>query len=105
VLIRTLRQRACWECVDCRRQTSLICGTVFQTTKLALPRWFLAMHLLTRTKNGTSALELKPNLGVCYKTALLLKHKIMEVMRLREDSPQLCGRIEIDDAYLGGDHA
>jgi len=94
-----------WECVDCRHQTSLICGTVFQATKLALPRWFLAMHLLTRTKNGTSALELKRDLGACYKTALLLKHKIMEVMRLREDSRQLCGRIEIDDAYLGGEHA
>ena len=93
-----------WECVECRHQTSLICGTIFQATKLALPRWFLAMHLLTRTKNGTSALELKRDLGVCYKTALLLKHKIMEVMRLREDSRQLSGRIEIDDAYLGGEH-
>ena len=91
-----------WECVDCRHQTSLICGTIFQATKLALPRWFLAMHLLTRTKNGTSALELKRDLGVCYKTALLLKHKIMEVMRLREDTRQLSGRIEMDDAYLGG---
>ena len=68
--------------------------TIFQATKLALPRWFLAMHLLTRTKNGTSALELKRDLGVCCKTALLLKHKIMEVMRLREDSRQLSGRIE-----------
>ena len=94
-----------WECVDCRCQTSLICGTIFQSTKLALTRWFLAMHLLTRTKNGTSALELKRDLGVCYKTALLLKHKIMEVMRLREEPRQLSGRIEIDDAYLGGERA
>lgn len=92
-----------WECADCRHQCSLICGTIFQATKLALPVWFLAMHLLTRTKNGTSALELKRDLGVCYKTALLLKHKVMEVMRLREDTRQLSGRIEIDDAYLGGE--
>lgn len=63
------------------------------------------MHLLTRTKNGTSTLELKRDLGVRYKTALLLKHKIMEVMRLREDSRQLYARIEVDDAYLGGEHA
>ena len=42
---------------------------------------------------------------VCYKTALLLKHKLMEVMRLREDSRQLIGRVEIDDAYLGGERA
>ena len=41
-------------------------------------------------------------LGVCYKTAWLMKHKLMEVMREREDSRQLEGRVEIDDAYLGG---
>lgn len=91
-----------WECLDCGHQCSLISGTIFESTKLALTRWFWAMHLLTRTKNGTSALELKRDLGVCYKTALLLKHKLMEVMRLREESRQLTGRVEMDDAYLGG---
>ena len=91
-----------WECLDCGHQCSLISGTIFESTKLALTRWFWAMHLLTRTKNGTSALELKRDLGVCYKTALLLKHKLMEVMRLREESRQLSGRVEMDDAYLGG---
>jgi ribosomal protein L37AE/L43A len=91
-----------WECLDCRHQCSLISGTIFESTKLPLTRWFWAMHLLTRTKNGTSALELKRDLGVCYKTALLLKHKVMEVMRLREESRQLKGRVEMDDAYLGG---
>ena len=39
--------------------------------------------------------------GVCYRTAWLVKHKLMEVMRLREDGRQLTGRVEIDDAYLG----
>lgn len=78
-----------WECSDCGHQCSLISGTVFESTKLALTRWFWAMHLLTRTKNGTSALELKRDLGVCYETALLLKHKVMEVMRLREEPRQL----------------
>ena len=43
------------------------------------------------------------HLGVCYKTAWLVKHKLMEVMRVREDSRQLDGRVEIDDAYLGGE--
>jgi hypothetical protein len=61
------------------------------------------MHLLTQAKNGVSSLELKRHLGVCYKTALLLKHKLMEVMRLREEPRRLTGRVEIDDAYLGGE--
>jgi ribosomal protein L37AE/L43A len=92
-----------WECLACSHQCSLISGTVFEATKLKLTRWFLAMHLLTQAKNGVSALELKRHLGVCYKTAWLLKHKLMEVMRLREEPRQLTGRVEIDDAYLGGE--
>jgi ribosomal protein L37AE/L43A len=94
-----------FQCSACRHQTSLIAGTVFDSTKLALTRWFLAMHLLTQAKNNVSALELKRHLGVCYKTAWLLKHKLMEVMRLREDSRQLTGRVENDDAYLGGERS
>ena len=65
----------------CRHQCSVISGTVFEATKLPLTRWFLAMHLLTQAKNNVSALELKRHLGVCYKTAWLMKHKLMEVMR------------------------
>ena len=49
-----------------------------------------------------AALELMRHLGVCYKTAWLIKHKLMEVMRVREDDCQLDGRVEIDDACLGG---
>jgi hypothetical protein len=94
--------RRYWQCSAGRHQSSLTSGTVFAATKLPLKRWFLAMHLLTQAKNNVSALELKRHLGVCYKTALTMKHKLMEVMRLREDSRQLEGRVEIDDAYLGG---
>ena len=77
--------RRYWQCKACRHQCSAISGTIFESTKLALTRWFLAMHLLTQSKNNVSALELKRHLGVCYKSAWLMKHKLMEVMRLRED--------------------
>lgn len=95
--------RLLWQCARCRHQCSVISGTVFESTKLPLTSWFLAMHLLTQSKNNVSALELGRHLGVSYKTAWLLKHTVMEVMRLREDSRQLSGRVEIDDAYLGGE--
>ncbi len=95
--------RLYWQCTACRHQSSITSGTVFGSSKLGLTRWFLAMHLLTQTKNNVSALELMRHLGVCYKTAWLVKHKVMEVMRLREDPRQLTGRVEIDDAYLGGE--
>jgi len=61
------------------------------------------MQLLTQSKNNVSALELKRQLGVSYRSAWLMKHKIMQAMRLAEDGRELDGRIEIDDAYLGGE--
>jgi ribosomal protein L37AE/L43A len=101
VFVRSSRHY--WQCTACRHQCSVISGTIFESTKLPLTRWFLAMHLLTQSKNNISALELMRQLGVCYKTAWVLKHKLMEVMRLREEPRQLDGRVEIDDAYLGGE--
>ncbi|MGI9075965.1 MAG: IS1595 family transposase [Gemmatimonadaceae bacterium] len=97
--------RLYFQCSSCRHQCSVISGTIFEATKLPLTRWFLAMHLLTQSKNNVAALELKRHLGVCYKTAWLIKHKLMEVMRVREESRQLDGRVEIDDAYLGGERS
>jgi len=92
-----------WQCGACAHQCSLISGTIFESSKLPLSRWFLAMQLLTQSKNNVSALELMRQLGVSYRSAWLMKHKIMEAMRLREDRRELSGRVEIDDAYLGGE--
>jgi transposase-like protein len=97
--------RLYFQCTACRHQCSVTSGTIFGATKLPLTRWFLAMHLLTQSKNNVAALELMRHLGVCYQSAWLIKHKLMEVMRVREDSRQLEGRVEIDDAYLGGERA
>ena len=94
-----------WQCGSCDRQCSLIRGTMFEASKLALSRWFLAMQLLTQSKNNVSALELMRQLGVSYRSAWLVKHKIMEAMRLREQPRELDGRVEMDDAYLGGERS
>lgn len=94
-----------WQCGGCAQQCSLISGTIFESTKLPLRRWFLAMQLLTQSKNNVSALELMRQLGVSYRTAWLMKHKIMEAMRVREAGRELDGRVEIDDAYLGGERS
>lgn len=92
-----------FQCSRCRRQTSLTGGTIFHATKLPLTAWFLAMHLLTQTKNSISAMELMRHLGVGYATAWRVKHKLMQVMAEREANTVLSGRIELDDAYLGGE--
>lgn len=96
-------QRHLWQCHRCRHQTSLIAGTIFEATKLPLTIWFLAIYLITQSKNAISALSLKRQLGVSYPTAWLVKHKLMSVMADVEDDRQLDGRIELDDAVLGGE--
>ena len=98
-------ERTYWQCGHCRKQTTLTAGTLFEATKLPLTTWFLAMYLLTQAKNNVSALELMRHLGVCYRTAWLIKHKLIQVMAEREADRQLSGRVEIDDAYLGGERS
>jgi transposase-like protein len=100
----TYNGRRLWECLGCRYQCSSIAGTIFEATKLPLTKWFLAMFLMTQSKNSIAALELMRLVGVSYKTAWLLKHKLLEVMFQREAPRRLSGRVELDDAYLGGEH-
>lgn len=95
--------RGLFQCQECRHQTSPTAGTIFQGTKLPLTVWFQAMHLLTQGKHSVSALELKRQIGVCYETAWAVKQKLMQVMLEREEKTVLSGRIEVDDAYVGGE--
>ena len=53
-------------------------GTIFDSTKLALTLWFLAMRRLTQAKNNVSPLELRRQLGVSWRTAVRIKHKVMQ---------------------------
>lgn len=100
-----LKQRPVYQCHKCHHQTSLTAGTIFHGTKLPLKKWFLAIYLLTQRKKSTSALQLSREIGVNYNTAWTIKHKLMQVMMERERGKTLSGRIEMDDAYLGGEKA
>jgi transposase-like protein len=92
-----------FQCRACRKQVTLTEGTIFQSTKLSLIQWFQAMYLMTQNKNNVSILELKRHIGIGYKSAWGLKHKLMQVMYERETTTMLSGRVEVDDAYLGGE--
>lgn len=96
-------QQRLYACLQCRRQTSLIAGTILTATKLPLTKWFMGIYLLTQTKTNLAALELMRHLHVCYRTAWRLKHKLMQLMSNAEESRQLFDLVEIDDAYLGGE--
>ena len=91
------------QCNRCHHQTSITARTVFANTKLPLTVWFLAIYLLTQSKNGISAMALKRQLGIGYNAAWLMKHKLMQTMRERDDSQPLFGPVQIDDAVWGGE--
>ena len=97
-----LKCRELFQCTGCRRQTSLIAGTIFASTKLPLRLWFRAIYHLTQSKQGISSIELGRRLGVTQTTAWKIKHKLKQVMLERDGDKALTGRVEIDDAYLGG---
>ncbi|MEK0086202.1 IS1595 family transposase [Benzoatithermus flavus] len=97
-----LAERKLFQCNRCKHQVPLTAGTIFHATKLPLTTWFLAIHLIVTAKNGISSVELGRRLGVKQTTAWSMKHKIMQVMLEREAKKPLQGRVEIDDAYLGG---
>ena len=99
-----LKTRKLFQCNRCKKQVRLTAGTVFQDTKLPLTAWFVAIYHLARAKNGISSVELGRRLGVKRQTAWLIKHKLMRAMGAREaEKPKLAGRVEVDDAYLGGE--
>ena len=100
-----LEKRSLWQCNACRTQTSLTAVTIFAATKLDLMVWFRAMFHMTQTKQGISALELSRRLDVSYKTAWAMHHKLRQVMLERNQGEPLDGRIEMDDAYLGGERS
>ncbi len=88
-----------YECVDCGRQTSIVAGTIMHRTKLPLHLWFWAAHLMATHSNGISALQVKTQLDVSYKTAWLLEHKLRRAM-VDPDRTKLRGFVEVDQAEM-----
>lgn len=97
--------RNLFQCNACRHQTSLTAGSLMEHTKLPLTTWFLAIYLISQAKTGLSAMSLKRQIGVSYRTAWLLHQKINHAMAQQEGTHRLGGEIQIDDAYLGGERA
>jgi transposase-like protein len=90
-----------FDCDGCRYQFSVRVGTLFHDSKLPLWKWFLAVYVMGESKKGVSANQLKRMLGVSYKTAWYLCHRIRAAMH-DEAAPLLRGIVEVDETYIGG---
>lgn len=87
-------------CDSCSYQFSVTAGTIFHDTHLPLWKWFLATYLICESRKGMSANQIKRTLGISYKTAWYLCHRIRAAMA--EAEHKLTGTVEVDEVYLGG---
>ena len=92
-----------WKCHDCREQFSVTVGTVFERSKIALHTWLKAVYLLCSSKKGMCSHQLHRCLGVTYKTAWFMTHRIREAMRSGDLSPfgNGGGTVEVDETFIG----
>ena len=92
-----------WQCGDCEYQFSVTSGTVMHDSHLPLRKWFMAIYLMCESKKGVSANQLHRTLGVAYRTAWYLCHRIRKAMGKEPFSgPTLLGVVEVDETIVGG---
>ena len=94
--------RNLFQCTKCKHQCSLTSGTIFESSKLPLKTWFLAIYFITQSKDGLSGLHLRRLLGISVNAAFRMKQKIQHVMKSADDNLLLENLVELDDAYWGG---
>src|ERR1017187_5032717 len=92
-----------YQCVACNQQFSPTVGTIFHDSHLPLVKWFMALALLIDAKKGMSAKQLQNHLGIAYRTAWYMAHRIRKAMDKDEtEFPKLSGVVEVDETYVGG---
>jgi transposase-like protein len=92
-----------FQCGDCRQQFTVTVGTIFERSKVSLSKWMLATHLMASSKKGMSAHQLHRSIGVTYKTAWFMWHRIREAMN--GTAPANFGSgggvVEVDETFIG----
>ena len=98
-----------YRCRDCEQQFTVTVGTIFEDSHVALGKWLMAIHLMCASKKGMSAHQLHRMLGVTYKTAWFMAHRIRYAMTqeplvgmLKHAGHRLRGIVEADETYVGG---
>ncbi|MBI2584620.1 MAG: IS1595 family transposase [Rhodospirillales bacterium] len=94
-----------YHCKDCRRKFTAAVGTIYERSHIPMTKWLLATHLMCASKKGMSAHQLHRMIGLPYKTAWFMAHRIREGMRVLNPKGPLGGEgktVEADETYIGG---
>ena len=90
-----------WKCGACRKQSTVTVGTIFEDTHISLNKWLMAAFLICASKKGMSAHQLHRMLGLTYKSAWFMAHRIRYAMA-QLNLPMMSGTVEVDETYIGG---
>lgn len=95
-------KRRVLKCAICRKQFTVTVGTIFEDSHIPLTKWFMAIQLLCSSKKGMSAHQLHRTLGITYKSAWFMAHRIRHGMTQVLPVEKLTGTVEADETYIGG---
>ena len=90
-----------FKCSACKRQFTVTVGTIFEDSHIPLSTWVIALHLMAASKKGMSAHQLHRMLGVTYKSAWFMAHRIRWAMTQEPLAGKLSGIVEVDETYVG----
>lgn len=96
-------RKGLYKCNDCFKHFTVTVGTVFEGSRVPLNKWLMAIHLMCASKKGISAHQLHRMLGVTYKTAWFMAHRVREAMREETPTPMGGGgsTVEVDETFWG----
>lgn len=96
-------RRGLFKCSACKKQFSVTTGSVFEASHVPLSKWLMAIHLMSASKKGMSAHQLHRMLGITYKAAWFINHRLRYAMAANVGLfTKLSGTVEVDETYVGG---
>jgi transposase-like protein len=95
-------RKGVYKCANCRKQYTVTVGTIFEDSHIPIGKWLMAIFLVCSAKKGMSAHQLHRSLGITYKTAWFMAHRIRYVMTEGPLAKMLEGAVEVDETYVGG---
>jgi transposase-like protein len=90
------------KCKVCRKQFTVTVGTVFEDSHIPLTKWIQGIYLIGASKKGISAHQLHRMLGVTYRAAWFMAHRLRHAMNVEPLASKLSGTVEVDEGYIGG---
>ena len=102
VISKRSARKGLYKCRECRKQFTVTVGTIFEDSHIKIGKWLMAIFLLCSSKKGMSAKQLQRSLGMTYRSAWFMAHRIRYAMNAGPLAELLKGIVEIDETYVGG---